>query len=222
MNPDWQRVLEARIDSPELWDAGVEAARNACVAGAPLAAAAITAAAYYDNPLTGARAMVPALERFASWPLSLEAWRTALASKYDGPHDEVAAPGFGFVGPAAEAALLALAQELSAITQSVRLAFYCEHSAAIREVAGPLNLAGLCALLFADAQIGADEAERRFLLLRLGPALAAAQRARRAGLSSFPFFEDGYHYDGAWPTERIPEPCSAQEFERLKREVGIE
>lgn len=226
MTTDWRSVLEARIDSAALWDEGVEAARNACVAGAPLAAAAITAAAYYDNPLTGGRALLAAFERFAALPLQLGAWQAALATR---PRTDPSAagepdpaPGFGFVAPAAEAAVLALAQELCTLTRGARLGFFCEHSSAIRAAAGPLNLSGLCALVFVDASLTAEEAERRYLLLRLGPALAAAQRSRRAGLARFPFFADGYHYDGAWPTERIPEPCSDEELAQLKREVGIE
>lgn len=222
MSRAWVSVLEAHLDRAALWDEGVEAARNACVAGAPLAAAAITAAAYYDNPLTGGRAMLAARERFTALPLELAAWCAAPAPQSIGPDEEAGVPGFGFVTPDAEAAVLALAHELASLTRGVRLRFFCEHASAIRAAVGPLNLAGLCALVFVDAELPTDEAERRYLLLRLGPALAAAQRARRAGLARFPFFEDSYHYDGGWPSERVPEPCSDRELEQLKREVGIE
>jgi hypothetical protein len=123
---------------------------------------------------------------------------------------------------AAETALHQLACEMHAILPGARLGFWLEHVRELRAVAGPLNVAGLCALTFLDADVDADEAERRYLLLRLAPALAAAQRARRAGLARFPFFEDGYEYQGAWPSERIPEPCSDAELAALKREVGID
>jgi hypothetical protein len=226
MTRSWERTLEAALAAPALWDEGVEAARNACVAGAPLAAAAITAAAYYDNPLTGGRAMLAARARFAPLPLQIDAWLAALvpAAQPDAADagDAPFVPGFGFVGTRAEAAVVATAGELYAITHGARLGFWRAHACAIRAVAGPLNLAGLCALLFLDAEVASDEAERRYLLLRLEPALAAAQRAQRAGLERFPFFENAYEYDGAWPSAPAPEPCSDQELAALKREVGID
>jgi hypothetical protein len=223
VRPAWEQALEQLFDDQALWDEGVEAARNACVAGAPLAAAAITAAAWYDNPLSGGRALAAASARFSALPLRLPAWLDALRPAL---HPETAdpgfVPGFGFVSELAAAAVLHAAQRLRALLGQGRLAFYLEHQRPLTQVAGgALNAAGLCALLFADAEIDADEAERRFLLLRLSPALAAAQRARRAGLSGFPFFEQGYAYQGRWPGVPAAEPCTQATLEALKREVGL-
>lgn len=225
MKAAWEDAFEAALGAEAFWDEGVEAARNACVAGAPLAAAAITAAAYYDNPLTGSRAMLAAHTRIGTLSLraGLNAWLAVLEpAPQDETHESEHLPGFGFVRAATEAAVQATARRMSALMSAPRLSFWLAHEPEIRAVAGPLNVAGLCALVFLDAQIAADEAERRFLLLRLGPALAAAQRARSTGLARFPFFEDGYAYEGAWPNASVDDPCSDSELAALKREIGID
>ncbi|MGH8610082.1 MAG: hypothetical protein ACREX9_22535 [Gammaproteobacteria bacterium] len=97
-----------------------------------------------------------------------------------------------------------------------RIGFFLENRRAICEVSGPLNQAGLAALTFADHGLGAEEAERSFLLYRLGPALAEAQKARRGGVQAFPFFSDRYVYDGTWP------PARKLDLAQLMREVGID
>lgn len=223
MKYEHERALAALLDSPELWDQGVEAARNACVAGAPLAAAAISAAAYYDSPLVGARALRALMQRLFAAPLELTGWRAALApSAHPETLDPNFAPGFGYIDERGAQAVLNGCRTLYSITRGARLAFYVEHARALHAELGPLNVTGLCALAFLDAQLDDDEAERRFLLLRLAPALSAAQRARKAGLGRFPFFENGYAYEGAWPDTRMTEPCSEQELGALKKAVGLE
>ena len=223
MRQHWHELLETALASELLWDEGVEAARNACVAGAPLAAAAITAAAWYDNPLTGGRALLRALACFSVLPLRLPAWLTALRP---GPQPESGEPafvaGFGYVSEAAARHVRDSAAALASALPGPRLRFWLEHRHAIRARAGALNAAGLCALVFADAGLEADAAERLYLLLRLGPALAEAQRAKRAGLAAFPFFADGYAYEGGWPEAPASEPCSEDRLEQLKRAVGID
>jgi hypothetical protein len=223
VNHELEAALAAAVNVPALWDEGVEAARNACVAGAPLAAGAITAAAFYDNPLTGGRALRMFMHRLFAAPLALETWRTLLAPA---PHPETGdagfVPGFGHVGARAESAVLSACRSLHSIGRGQRLGFYLEHARALRESLGALNVTGMCGLLFLDALLDDDEAERRFLLLRLEPALQAAQRARKAGLGRFPFFENGYAYEGAWPSTRMTEPCSDLELSVLKKAVGLE
>jgi hypothetical protein len=218
----WESVLEVELSAAALWDEGVEAARNACVAGAPLASAAIAAAAFYDSPLVGGRAMLAAMARFTDLALDLPAWLEALRPGLEPESGETGfVPGFGYANAAREAAVLSAGEALRAHVPAGRLAFCLEQRRALREHAGPLNVAGLCALLFLDAGLDAQEAELRFLLLRLRPALEAAQRAKRAGLTGFPFFEDGYAYEGRWPETRITEPCSDEELEQLKKAVGL-
>lgn len=223
MSERWREVLEATLASELLWDEGVEAARNACVAGAPLAAAAITAAAWYDNPLTGGRALLAALARFRALPASLPAWLAALTPAPSPELGESAyVAGFGYVSEAAAGHLLERGAALAAHLPGARLRFWLEHQRPLCARAGALNAAGLCALAFADAELDADTAERLYLLWRLAPALAEAQRAKQAGLARFPFFEDGYAYEGAWPATRGTEPCSEARINQLKREVGID
>lgn len=216
-------LLERAVHEEVLWDEGVEAARNACVAGAPLAAAAITAAAWYDNPLTGGRALLVALARFAALSSNLDAWLEALSPA---PHGETGDPefvaGFGFVGERAAARVQQLAAQLHQAGTGSKLGFYLTQQSAITRRAGALNFTGLCALAFADAGFDADQAERSYLLLRLAPALVAAQGARRAGLASFPFFEKDYTYEGGWPTTEATEPCSAGRLVELKKAVGLD
>lgn len=223
MTSPWFLLLEQAVHEEVLWDEGVEAARNACVAGAPLAAAAITAAAWYDNPLTGSRALLSALARLEALPAKLDAWLAALApAQHPETGDPEFVPGFGFVGERAAAHVQQLAARLHQVSAGERLGFYLAQQPALTRRAGALNFTGLCALAFADAGFDADQAERTYLLLRLAPALVAAQRARRAGLASFPFFENDYTYEGGWPTTEATEPCSEGRLEALKKAVGLD
>lgn len=93
---------------------------------------------------------------------------------------------------------------------------------ALEHTLGPLNHAGLCALVFADLGMSADAAERAYLIVRMDPALAAAQQARAAGLRQFPFFENSYVYEGSWPSPRSASEAAALDLSDLAREVGLE
>ena len=219
MNHDWRARLAREISSEGLYDEGIEAARNACAAGASVAAAAITAAAFYDNPLTGVPALRASMKRLVDLPLERGAWLSALAGA---PHPETGdpgfTPGFGFVSPAEASAVVGALHRLlvpwKAETRS-RSAFFLAHRAAIMQVAGPLNVAGLCALSFVDHDVPVDEAEALFLVLRIEPAIREGQRARRAGLSAFPFYEFPYTYEGTAPEVR------SYDVQKLMKEVGL-
>ena len=219
MNQDWRCRLARALSSEELHDEGVEAARNACVAGASIAAAAITAAAFYDNPLTGGPALRALMERLAQLPLERDVWRKALAGA---PHpetsDEGFTPGFGYVSAAEATAIVGALRRLLVPWQRAsrsRSAFFLAYHAAITQVSGPLNVAGLCALFFLDHEVSLDEAETLFLVLRLEPALREAQRARKAGIAALPFYEHSYSYEGTAPAVRT------HDVERLMKELGL-
>jgi hypothetical protein len=223
VTPVGSAILEQAVHDPVLWDEGVEAARNACVAGAPLAAAAITAAAWYDNPLTGGRALLAAFACFEALSPRLDAWLAALApTRHPETGDPAFVAGFGFVSERAAALVLQVGARLHEASGGPKLGFFLAEQRVIAQRAGALNLTGLCALVFADAGFDADQAERHYLLLRLAPALAAAQRARRAGLAQFPFFEHDYTYEGRWPSTEATEPCSEARLLQLKRAVGLD
>ncbi len=182
-------------------DEGVEAARNACVAGASLAAALITAAAYYDNPFTGTPALRACMLRFGALPLQLEAWLREAARRelVDGA-DVSFAPGFGFVLPDRAGVVLDECRRL--VEQGAAgpcCRFALQHHAALERAAGPLNATGLAALFFLDQGLGVDAAERRFLLLRCEVALVEAEKTRRAGLQSVSFLSERHVYEGYVP-----------------------
>jgi hypothetical protein len=210
--------LAKELAAEALFDEGVEAARNACVAGASIAAAAITAAAWYDNPLTGAPAVLACMARIRPLPFDVSHWIRALAP---GPHPETGdpdfTPGFGFVheptAVAVRAALARLAATRGGRPGRTKSAFFLEHGSAI--AAGCLNQAGLAALLFLDEGVPDADAERMFLVWRMETAIAEAQRARSAGLSSFPFFGDRFTYEGPRPPERTLDLVA------LRRELGL-
>jgi hypothetical protein len=212
--------LAKELGAEALFDEGVEAARNACVAGASIAAAAITAAAWYDNPLTGAPAVLACMARIRPLPFDVSEWVRALAP---GRHPETGdpdfTPGFGFVqepaAAAVRAALARLATTRGGRPGRAKSAFFLEHGSAIAAAAGSLNQAGLAALLFLDDGVPDAEAERMFLLWRMDTAIAEAQRARSAGLSSFPFFGDRFTYEGTRPPERTLDLMA------LRRELGL-
>lgn len=205
---------------PDLFDEGVEAARNACVAGASLASAAIVASAWYDNPLTGVGALLDCLRLVRGLPHCVDSWRAALSPR---PHpttlDEDWVPGFGFSTASQAGTLLASARLIHDARHGCvgedRLGFFLRYQAEIVPVSGALNATGLAALVFADHSTPADEAERAYLLTRVDVAVAEAARARAAGLASFPFFTNEYSYEGTYP------PARPLDLEHLMREVGL-
>jgi hypothetical protein len=218
---DWKAALARELGAPALHDEGVEAARNACVAGASIAAAAITAAAWYDNPLTGVGALRRCLARLSALPFEVDAWRVGLRP---GIHPETGdpgfSPGFGFVDGSRRRALLEacgrLARSWDGPSPS-RCAFFHRHHESIEASSGPLNQTGLAALCFADRGLDAGEAERLFLLLRMEIAMAEAERARARGVRSFPFFSERYRYEGARPAPAVP-----LDLPDLMRQVGLD
>jgi hypothetical protein len=219
-NDRWKQKLARELANEALFDEGVEAARNACVAGASIAAAVITAAAWYDNPLTGLPALRACMARLATLPFDPTAWRTAFARA---PHpttlDPDFSPGFGFVtAEQAEHVLDACRRIAGSVTSGPRAcsAFFLEHHRAICAASGPLNHAGLAALVFVDHGTGPEEAERSFLLWRVETAVAEAQGARQRGVGAFPFFTEGYVYEGPWPK------AQSLDMAALMKEVGLE
>lgn len=218
MNEAAARLLEVELGRPAAFDAGVEAARNACAAGASIAAAAITAAAYYDNPLTGLGALRELMARLRDIPCELAGWRQALER---GPHPETAdldfTPGFGFVTSAGAERTLAACRRLAELVPAApRCRFMAEHHGRIAERAGALNDTGLAALAYLDAGLDPESAERRWLGCKLAIAIEAGQRARRAGVAAFPFSFGRYVYEGPQPS---PEPL---DLRGLMRTLGVD
>lgn len=216
----WKAALRRELAREALFDEGVEAARNACVAGASVASAAVVAAAYYDNPLTGVGALRDCMARLGPAPLELGAFRAALArGPRPGLPESDFAPGFGFVGGAQAPALRAAARRLlAAAPPGPRRVgpFFLSVRDRLEPAAGPLNPAGLAALVFLDRGVDPDQAERWFLLWRAETAMVEAQRARRAGLGAFPFLTEQYVYEGPRP------PARAFDVAELRRRVGLD
>jgi hypothetical protein len=218
---DWRRSLAALLAKPALYDEGVEAARNACVAGASIASAVITAAAWYDNPLTGIGALREAMVRLSSFraPFEVDRWVSVLGrATHPATGDEYVSPGFGFVTVAQARSVLALARRIASSRHDGELphtTFFLSNRRKIVAATGALNATGLAALLCRDHEVSFDEAERSFLLWRLAPAIVEAQRARERGLANFPFFTEQYVYEGARPK---PQPL---DLAALMKEVGL-
>lgn len=219
-------ALQAELERPGHFDEGVEAARNACVGGASLVAAAITAAAYYDNPLTGVPALRACMERLGALPLApspsaLDVWRAALRPHVSAPCGTGRfTPGFGHATPLQAREALAGCRRLAAwrcagAASAARCAFVAERHAELSAVAGPLNATGLAALGLLDAGVDLDGAERLYLSWRIAATLPEAQRARRAGVGAFPFSSEGYVYEGVLPAQR------RFDYDQLLARVGI-
>jgi hypothetical protein len=213
----WLERLWHELAQPECFDDGVEAARNACVAGASLGAAVIGAGAYYDNPLTGAPALRACMQRLAALPLELDAWLSALAPA---PCAEaggaLVSAGFGFVSPGQDGVFYSLlAGHVARERAASRCRFVLDQREALR-LAGPLNAAGLCALSFLDHDVDVDTAERTFLLMKVDIALREALVARRAGVAAIPFAGVRYVYEGALPAPRRRDRLA------LMRRLGLE
>jgi hypothetical protein len=209
-------ALEDELSRESSFDEGIEAARNACVAGASIAAAAITAAAYYDSPVTGIRALKEMMRRLSSLPLDAAAWLEAF--RPDPEREPELAPGFGYIGDTRARAVLEAAERLVGAmpeTPPRGLQHWLACRAQVEPVVGPLNLVGLAALAFTDAGVPAGTAERQFLSWRIAVAMQEAALARDRGLAAFPFFTNGYRYEGeSPPVRRFDRP-------RLMREIGL-
>jgi hypothetical protein len=220
MKDEWRRLLASALASDVLFDEGVEAARNACVAGASIASAVIVAAAWYDNPLTGLPALRACMKRLSDLRLDVGEWQKALCR---GTHPETGdgdfSPGFGFVNPLQAQAILDACRHLVAAQGNLQScafsAFFWENQERISAVSGPLNQAGLAALMFVDHRTDPEEAERSFLLWRIDTAVAAAERARRRGVPAFPFFTEQYVYEGSRPAAKT------LDMQALLRQVGL-
>ena len=215
--------LRKQLADPRLFDEGVEAARNACVGGASIAAASITAAAWYDNPLTGLPALAECmlrLERLGDAAQDLHRWRRAFRPQtHPETGDPAFCPGFGFVSAAQAQRVFEAGQCVVAAAVSAswtRLRFYLAHRARVEAVAGRLNVVGLSALVFTDQRVSLHEAERSFLVWRTETAIEQAQLARERGLGAFPFFSERYSYEGPIPS------VSAVDLQVLKRQVGLD
>jgi hypothetical protein len=220
MTAESLRQLDLELARPELCDEGIEAARNACVAGASLAAAAVTAAAYYDNPLTGAPALRACMRCLGALRFELSVWQSELAPRAAAGAGEPAfTPGFGFVLPGGEIAAIAALRRLlerePAATSPYRR-FWVEHHRQLRKQAGALNATGLAALTFLDHGLDVDAAEQHFLLAKIAVALREAQAARQVGVAAIPFGGVRYVYEGPLPA---PKP---RDRRALLARVGIE
>ena len=212
--------LARELGSELLFDEGVEAARNACVAGASIASAAMTAVAWYDNPLTGVSALLACMSRMSSLPFDADRWAFALRrSAHPEAGESDFTPGFGFVDARQAAAIVDACARLVAAREgrgkAARAAFFLAHRDAIQAESGPLNHAGLAALLFIDHGLDGDTAERTFLTWRMETAIEQAQRARRRGLAEFPFFAESYVYEGTKPPEQ------ALDLAALRERLGL-
>jgi hypothetical protein len=198
----------------------VEAARNACIAGASLASAAVTAAAWYDNPLTGAGALTACMRLLGELPLEISAWRQALEPRVHPEAGERLTPGFGWVKPEQSRTLVALlerfAEEAEEPLASARTRFFLEAATVLGTLTSSLNHAGFAAFVCIDQGVPPSTAERAFLVTRIDTAMAEADRARELGLAGFPFFSSEYHYDGAVPEHR------SYDLSALREAVGID
>jgi hypothetical protein len=208
----------ARELARDIWfDEGIEAARNACVAGASVAAAAITAAAYYDSPVIGIRALGECMRRLASLPLEAAAWQAAFRREPEPPSE--LAPGFGYVADARARAVLEAAERLvtagALARRPSRLGCWLDFRTSLEPSIGPLNMIGLAALAFTDAGTPASVAERLFLSWRIATAMEEAAAARERGLAAFPFFAKTYRYEGVSP------PARSYDRPRLMQQIGL-
>lgn len=209
MNPMLVR-LRRELSRPRLFDEGIEAARNACVAGASIASAAIVAAAYYDSPLVGILALTQCMQRLAALGSDLDAWFEQFQAERDPEtcHKRFA-PGFGYVTNRQAAHIRRACQRCAETHAPARCSFstvefYLRHVSALTRACGPLNIAGLMALVCTDQAIPEADAERYLMLWRIDTAIGQAQNARRAGLGVFPFLTEVHEYEGPWPAPLAP------------------
>lgn len=196
--------LRHELTQPVLFDEGIEAARNACAGGASIASAAITAAAFYDSPLVGIRALRECMDLLQLLPLEIDAWLDTFHLRQDPTTREtIFAPGFGYVDPQQAAFLVSACRRHSSRRsgqlKAARCSFYLKHKERLLGTCGPLNRIGLMALVSSDHGVTVEDAERNFLLWQLDSAIREAQRARREGLGKFPFLSEYHQYEGIWP-----------------------
>jgi hypothetical protein len=213
--------LRLALAHQQLFDEGIEAARNACVGGASIAAAATVAAAYCDSPLVGAPALRDCMQRLDAMPMVVEDWVAAFrCHPQAGTGKPIYAAGFGYAS-ADQAALLRricrrLLHQQQRTGSGARSVFYLQHHSLLTEHCGPLNRVGLMALVFVDQGCTLDDAERHFTVWNIERAIVEAQKTRRAGLSQFPFLSEIHRYEGPWPD------CASASTNDYLRMIGLE
>jgi len=196
--------LRRELRGEILFDQGVEVARNACVAGAPVAAAAIGIAAYSGSPLVGLAALRECMGRLERSSLRVASWIDAFRFvEQASTSTRLFAPGFGYIRPKG-AARVRRACRLVAVEQlrfgRGRLSeFYSNHHAELTEQCGPLNAVGLMALVFLELGLSRNRAERFMLVWQVERAVIEAQRVQGIGAARYPFLSEAYCYEGSWP-----------------------
>lgn len=213
--------LRQALANEVLHDEGIEAARNACAAGASIAAAAIVAAAYYDSPLVGIPALRRLMQELARIPRELHVWLSAFRRETgttSSPSNF--APGFGYVNEEQAAFVIdacrrCLGRRTQARDASV-CAFFLENHQSLTPFTGALNRVGLMAIVCTDLGTSLEDAERYFMTWRVECAILEAQKARARGLNQFPFLSEYHHYEGTWPS-----PTDIRRDDYL-RQIGLE
>lgn len=219
MNPALAQLRRETMRSL-VFEQALEIARNACVAGASIAAAAIGVAAFCDSPLVGVPALRVCMARLAHLELTAEAWRRAFRRGCTGiERQSEPAPGFGYVNAACAANVRAACRRILTAQQrrsGGRLTrFFLAQHTRIDRTCGALNPIGLMALVFVDEGVVPARAERHFLYWHIRRALVEAQRSSVIGTGRFPLLSELQQYEGTWP-----EPHQ-QPTRDYRREIGL-
>lgn len=194
--------LAIALANPGPREPSVHAAMCAGVGGSPAAAMLMAALGVGAGNLGGGHEVRVALEAWEQLGCNVSAWQSFLS---DLPQPKRAdiwppmehAPGFDPHGTRCTTPVLQTLETLAAIGTGQHLSWLALQRPTLEAAAGvPLAMSGVAAAACRDLELGAEQGEMLYLLLRLPGAAAHALEQKQLGFKRFPFFHGAVKYTG--------------------------
>lgn len=189
--------LAVALANPGPRDMSVRAAMNGGVGGSLAASCLMAALAPGAGQYGGAREVVLAMQLWQQCGNDLELWAEKLAH-YSKPNkvevwpDIEHLPGFEPHGESCPLPITQTLDYLAKVSPGASLPWLKKNRVDLeRQAACPLAMTGVAAAAFRDLEMGTEQAEMLFLMLRLPGAAAHALEQKGYGWSKYPFFADG-------------------------------
>lgn len=192
--------LAIALANPGPREASIHAAMCAGVGGSPAAAALMAALGVGAGNLGGGHEVRVAMETWERLGCDLDAWQTFLVAPPQAERADIwtpmeHAPGFDPHGMRCARPVIQTLEALCATGAGPHLPWLATQRATLEAAAGaPLALSGVAAAACRDLDLGAEQGEMLYLLLRLPGAAVHALEQKEYGFRRFPFFHGAVKY----------------------------
>lgn len=194
--------LAIALANPGPREASIHAAMCAGVGGSPAAAALMAALGVGAGNLGGGHEIRVAMEAWERLGCDLAAWQTFLITPAQAERADIwtpmeHAPGFDPHGMRCARPVIQTLEALCATGAGPHLPWLATQRETLEAAAGaPLALSGVAAAACRDLDLGAEQGEMLYLLLRLPGAAVHALEQKEYGFRRFPFFHGAVKYVG--------------------------